>query len=290
MSVGEKIKKAKARFRHLLSEGRDLAAYRAEMSSDRLRWRRAVKDARPLMGICYIVTGEYKRFWEGFYSSFEKNFFPECEKRYFVFTDDPAFFAGMDNVLASYIPHLPWPYPTLLRFEAFLMREKELAECDYLMYANANLVCNKRVGASDMLPRAHKGEDMFYVRHPYYYPGWPTGTSDPDQLPYERRRCSRAFIPKGSGSAYVAGGVYGGTAEAFLSCVRELDRRIREDLCDGVIATWHDESHINRYFFEHGGRLLLPLYCFPEQLLDSIHLYPKSIIVLDKKNYIHLTR
>ncbi len=45
----------------------------------------------------------------------------------------------------------------------------------------------------------------------------------------------------------------------------ELERRTEQDLQNGVIALWHDESQLNRYAAERSDyRLLTPAYWYPE--------------------------
>ena len=42
------------------------------------------------VGVLYICSGEYWRFWEGFYQSSEQLFLKDCDVEYFRFTDyDP---------------------------------------------------------------------------------------------------------------------------------------------------------------------------------------------------------
>ena len=59
---------------------------------------------------------------------------------------------------------------------------------------------------------------------------------------------------------YVSGGLNGGTSAAFLAMCKELDRRTEQDIRNGVVPLWHDESQLNRYAAEHPGsyRLLTP--------------------------------
>ena len=66
----------------------------------------------------------------------------------------------------------------------------------------------------------------------------------------------------------------------------ELNKRIDEDYHKGIIAIWHDESHINKYIYEKGNyRLLSPAYCYPEGWELP---FEKRILVLDKKKYLEL--
>lgn len=86
-----------------------------------------------------------------------------------------------------------------------------------------------------------------------------------------------AFIPMGVGRDYVTGAVNGGETEAYLKFCHLLDKRINQDLAKGVIALWHDESHINWYALTHPHyRLLDASFCYFED-------YP-----LDKPIYIYL--
>lgn len=104
------------------------------------------------IGILYICTGPYVLFWKDFYESFEKNFLPGYEKRYYVFTDAEEIFAENNlNVKKIEIEPMPWPLITLFRFSTFLKIEDELKKCDYLMFSNANMICNEIITPEEFL-------------------------------------------------------------------------------------------------------------------------------------------
>lgn len=87
----------------------------------------------------------------------------------------------------------------------------------------------------------------------------------------------------------MSGGLNGGTAPAFLALCHTLARRTDDDLADGVIALWHDESQLNRYVAELDPaeyRLLTPAYWYPEGW--HIPFEPK-ITVRDKSKWIDMT-
>lgn len=44
------------------------------------------------IGILYICTGKYEKFFDEFFSSFEEKFLTNHEKYYFVFTDSNRLF------------------------------------------------------------------------------------------------------------------------------------------------------------------------------------------------------
>ena len=46
--------------------------------------------------------------------------------------------------------------------------------------------------------------------------------------------------------------------------------RVTKDLEKGVIALWHDESHMNRYMIDNPPTLsLTPSYCFAEEQMQT---------------------
>ena len=85
-----------------------------------------------------------------------------------------------------------------------------------------------------------RGQALPAVCHLPYY------GKNPIFHPYDRSGKSRASIPYSCGQYYVAGGLNGGTAAAYLALCRELKKRTDEDLQNNVIARFHDESQLNR--------------------------------------------
>jgi hypothetical protein len=50
---------------------------------------------------------------------------------------------------------------------------------------------------------------------------------------------------------YYQGCLWGGKVPDVLEMIEELESRVNEDLKNNVIAVWHDESHMNKYFIEN---------------------------------------
>jgi hypothetical protein len=67
--------------------------------------------------------------------------------------------------------------------------------------------------------------------------------------------------------------------------IEDLDSRINQDLENNVIAVWHDESHLNKFFIEHKNRVhtLGPEYAYPEVFKNYCTFEPK-IVHLAKEN------
>ncbi|RAX55999.1 hypothetical protein CCY97_01460 [Helicobacter sp. 10-6591] len=106
-----------------------------------------------------------------------------------------------------------------------------------------------------------------------------------DDFTYERNPLSLAYIPYGVGKYYVRGGVNGGKTQAYLELVEVLKERIEKDLSNGIIAQWHDESHINRYIIDlvedKDYKILSASYAFPQNF-DPFLPYSCKILMRDK--------
>ena len=231
------------------------------------------------IALLYICTGQYVRFWEEFYESFHKNFLRDSEKSYFVFTDSETIY-GEDkdcNIHRIYQKDLGWPGSTLFRFRMFSGIAEELKSYDYVFFMNANLICLKEVKEADFLPVQ---EELLVVKHPGY------DNLAPYEFPYERRRKSKAFVPYTKGHVYAYGAINGGKSEAYIRLIRELKEAIQDDYGRGIIAKWHDESHLNKYIIEHDNYKVLPTaYAYSEEYDLP---YEKIILVTDKKKKIKL--
>lgn len=167
---------------------------------------------------------------------------------------------------------------TLRRFETFLSIEKELQEYDYIYFMNGTLLPVSPIG-EEIFPNDRQG--LAVTLHPGFY------ELPRSCYPYEKNGMSEARIPPGQGEYYVAGGFNGGKARDFLSMCRELAGAVKRDLDNGIIAVWHDESHINKYVIGRHPLVLGPEYLFPETLVfNRYHLmglkHRVKILVKDK--------
>lgn len=225
------------------------------------------------IGILYICTGRYSVFWEDFYKSCEANFLSDHPKHYFVFTDSADLkFNDADNVHVHYQKKLGWPFDTLDRFRIFSRIEDELRGYDYLFFFNANALIVEKIGTEIIDPDL----PLIGAKHPVYY------DKDNIKFSYERNPRSKAYMKNGEGYNYYVGGFNGGESGAYLAMVSELNERIEADKSNDIIATWHDESHLNKYYFENHDKIkiLPPAYMYPEEM--SIP-FEKNIIVRSKK-------
>ena len=212
---------------------------------------------RKKVAVLYIATGRYMAFWKDFYAAAKQYFLPGHDVRYFLFTDHNEV-KTPDDVTLVIKPFYPWPMETLRRFETFLSVQKELQEYDYIYFMNGTLLPVSPIG-EEIFPNDRQG--IAVTLHPGYY------GNTRSCYPYEKNGMSEARILPEQGEYYVAGGFNGGRTKDFLSMCRELAGAVKRDLDNGIIAVWHDESHLNKYVVGRHPLVLGPEYLFPETLV-----------------------
>ena len=232
------------------------------------------------VAMLYICTGKYDVFWKDFYLSSEKYFLPDCEKFYYVFTDSEHIFQeDSEHIEKIFQADLGWPDNTLMRFHFFESQSESLKKYDYLFFMNANCLFINEITSSEFLPT---DKDFLFVNHPIFY------NKSNLEYTYDRNPNSKAYIPFGEGRDYVSGGVNGGKTKAFLELIVELKKSVDIDREAGVIALWHDESHLNRYAYENGNYMLLsPAYFYPEGWNGP---FSPLILVREKTKYINVDK
>lgn len=230
------------------------------------------------LGILFIGTGNYISLFDGFYKSFSTHFCRDIKKTFFVFSDTPPPTQGFD-IHHLPTPKEPWPLPTLNRFDYFLKNAHAISACSHLIFANSNLRPVVDIGFDEFFDGSN---ELFGTRHPgfaFSKQRWyqkPPGT-------FETNKKSTAYAGRRP-KIYFAGGLNGGTTEAWLRLSGYLSDNIRTDKANNINGTgwaiWHDESQINHYFnCRTSPKIIGPEYLYPEgwQLPTD-----KKIIILDK--------
>ncbi len=241
------------------------------------------------IAILYIATGRYITFWDEFYPAMEKYFLPNYKKTYFIFTDDTTK-VFPDNVVRVYQEHREWPNIVVNKYAFFYGVSDKLSKFDYIFYFNGNLIPQRIVG-DEVIPS--QKQKLMFTQHPAFYCG--ATLCSARSLTYERNSKSTAFIPFNEGKYYVMAGFWGGRTKDVLTMIKILKKRTDIDTARGVIAIWHDESHLNRYLIDYekkGGNPLIldPRYAVPEEALFHSLIYSKLgdfikdpyMIILDK--------
>jgi hypothetical protein len=206
------------------------------------------------IAIIFIGTGKYADFFPKYYENCEKYFLTNSEKTYFCFTD--ADFGGEipNNIKIIETQLEKWPLPTLHRFKTILKEKNNLLNYDYLIYLDADMLVNQKILEEEILTE----KDFIGVYHPGFY-------KKSQGIPYEKRRISQAYVEEDTGR-YWQGSLWGGRVPYVFEMIQKLHQQIQIDLEKNIIAEWHDESHINKFFLENSERVytLGPEYSFPE--------------------------
>lgn len=202
----------------------------------------------PRVAVLICATQRYTVFVPPILESFNKYFLKDCAVEVIIFTDLPERVAAR----TLHIPHQPWPGVTIHKFHYICQYARELADFDYLYMCDADMRVVAPVGREIL-------GDLVATRHP----GQEGKT--PAEYIYERNPASTAYIAPGEGRAYVMGAFFGGKYESMLRMAQDRSAAIDADYANGLEAVWHDESHLNRYVFDHPPEVLLtPAYCYPE--------------------------
>ena len=235
------------------------------------------------IAVLYICIGKYSVLWPEFYESSQKYLFTSSNVHYFVYTDSVDLIESLNNspnVTCIEEKNYGWPGNTLFRFRMFLGIKEWLQKFDYIYFFNANALFVTNVD-EDILPN---DKELVVAEH------FAMRNIDPILFEYDRNKKSKAYVQYGKeGGHYVQAAMIGGATDTFLSMCHECSLNIEEDFKEGVIARWHDESHLNKYILGRKIKLLPSIYIYPEALLSKIDNSNVKILMRDKTKYASLT-
>ena len=217
--------------------------------------------------LLFIATGErYRQYAEGMIRSAKEFFF---EHDTIVFADGPV--EGASWVFKK--EPLGYPNETLRRYNTFMTQEALLRSYDYLFYSDADMKLIAPVKPGDICSGG-----ITATLHPGYFGN--SGTP-------ERNPKSTAYIDRDATNHYFCGGFNGGTSKAYMDMAATIAKNVDTDAANGIIAVWHDESHLNRYLYENPpARILTPSFCTPEGYHDhwgwTMKQFPPVLLALHK--------
>ncbi len=238
-----------------------------EQESGKEQMQKATKIA-----FLFIGTNKYIDFFPKYYETIKKYFLTKTPKDFFVYTDmvDYDFLKDKKDVVIIPVKHQKWPFTTLLRFKMINMASKKLKKYSHIIYIDADMIANSSVIEEEFFSH---DKPLFGVRHICYLK---------KQGEFEFNKESTAAVDKNDNlSNYCAGTFFGGQSKAFLELTKELEKRIDIDLNKNIIAKWHDESQLNKYFIERKNQV---------HTLDSSYIYSelKPIPKPFRRKFIHL--
>jgi histo-blood group ABO system transferase len=238
--------------------------------------------------LCIAINPNYWVFAKNMIESARQHLLVNHDVEYIMWTDMPSEMNYGCTVFET--ESVPWPYPTLLRYNLFLQQEEYLKKFDYLFYVDLDMLFVNTVGDEIL------GDGLTMAQHPMY------ALKRSYIPPYEPNPNSSAYIPRfGQISVdengkqwfdplYAAGGFQGGTTESFIKAMKAMKRTIDEDFARNYIAIWNDESHWNKYLSENPPTVVLsPSYVYPDSMIQDYYVkiwgrnYIPRIITITKK-------
>jgi hypothetical protein len=235
--------------------------------------------------VCICLNENYWPFAKEMMEGAKRFFLPGHQTDFFFWSDMPESFG------ATVFPTepVPWPYPTLLRYNLFLQQEDKIKDYDYIFYCDIDMKFVNIVGDEIL------GEGITAAQHPMYALDkkfWP---------PYEPNEFSASYIKRpgrvieDNGQPrfmplYFAGGFQGGKAKEFIEAMRECKKLIEKDMNVNYIPIWNDETAWNKYLFENPPAVILtPSYIYPDSLIKEYYepiwgcSYQPKLVTITKK-------
>ena len=238
--------------------------------------------------ILIIATRKYISFAQSLIASIEANIGGTCNCQILIFTDQPDQFNTMDlrhhSLEIISIPSLGWPYATLLRYSIF-RRYFSLIQGEFVMYLDADTEVARPIQLAE-ISSAIGVNNVALVLHPGYF-GVNRSFYKLFTLrlgPWETRKISTAYVQRSARKQYVCGGVWMGRKEGVRNLVSELANHVDIDNSNGLIAKWHDESHLNFWFSKNKCSVLDPSWAFSDMYSEKLgnHKIAPIIRVIDK--------
>jgi histo-blood group ABO system transferase len=219
------------------------------------------------IGLLIIATNKYSEFLGPLIRSADEYFVTNADVTYYIFTNKNNLNLKTNRrVKIVPVKHKAWPWMTLGRYDIFSVNSYQLECEDYLYYCDADMRFTGVVGDEILSNRVA-------TQHPGYY--GTRGTPETNPL-------STACIYPDEKMEYFAGGFNGGTSFEYLKMSRTISENVEKDYSNGIIAIWHDESHMNRYFIDNKPtKILNPSYCYAENAKIP---FDKKLVALDKNH------
>lgn len=254
-----------------------------------------------------VATGRYIDFWKAQVLSAIEYLNKDFPIEFVLLTDQVAAAESFKEELSKtsnwtikigFVEHQSWPFPTLYKFK-HILTHADLLGGENIWHLDADMLFNNRDVAKE-LDEYCSSNKMIFVSHPGYFRK--SGFSkfkfylfNPDYLirdlknyileggigSWEKNERSLAYVPRDKRNKYVCGGSWGGNRDKFIEFSNVISQRIDKDYSSGLIARFHDESHINWYAANNVCEIISTSYCF-EESYKNLRDLPGKIIAVNK--------
>lgn len=157
-----------------------------------------------------------------------------------------------------HVDQVGWPNDSMMRPHHMLAHQDEWISADYVINIDADSRLVGQICEEFMVP-------SFGVWHPFFW------KRPRDLWSFEDRNYSYNYVDKNVAPHYVKGSLFGGNRREFRRYLTDIRTRTDMDLNQNppLIPLWHDESALNRAFFDRPpSTILTPFYTYPEPPSD----------------------
>lgn len=213
------------------------------------------------VALTVFAVGRYlDAYLKTFLISAEQHFMLGLPVTYYVFTDLPdkvpnITLASHRNIKVIQVgKHTRWQDISMMRMRTISEAiESEIRHrFHYVFCFDVDQEFKGRFGSEAL-------GDSVALLHAHYY------KLPKARFTYDRNPKSKAFME--TGDFYYHAAIVGGTWQNVKHLVDACYLGIMEDKINDVEALWHDESHLNKYFWIHKpSRLLSPEYCWDQSI------------------------
>uniref|UniRef100_A0A668S817 Alpha 1,3-galactosyltransferase 2 n=1 Tax=Oreochromis aureus TaxID=47969 RepID=A0A668S817_OREAU len=216
------------------------------------------------VALTVFAVGRYlDAYLKTFLTSAEQHFMLGLPVTYYVFTDSPEkvpniTLASQRNIKVIQVQkHARWQDISMMRMRTIseIIESEIRHKFRYVFCFDVDQEFKGRFGSEAL-------GDSVALLHAHYY------KLPKAQFTYDRNPKSKAFME--TGDFYYHAAIFGGLWQNVKHLVDACYLGIIEDKLNNVEALWHDESHLNKYFWIHKpSKLLSPEYCWDQSISDK---------------------
>ena len=224
--------------------------------------------------VVFIGTDKYLNFLPSYYQSIKDNLSENNKLSFHVFTDRVNDASWPNDMNVYKISHMRWPFVTLLRYKIMSYALDYITDSDFCIFADADLLWKDKTNVLDLF----NDKQYFGVQHPGF-------VFNPKNATFETNKLSAAYVNESEDrSVYWQGCLWGAKSESFKKMIIKLNENVDLDYNNNIVARWHDESHLNRYFINHKNEVntLHPGYATPELWEDIKQNFQTKAVHLHK--------
>ena len=252
-----------------------------------------------------IATNNYLDFWKKQAQSIDDHLTSGTTCTLYLFTDQSSaaqeFAQSLVRVKVKIvsIPSYGWPEATLFRYKLISEHAHFWNPKETLVYLDADMLVVDTLEKKNFAGKDSSGVTL--ILHPgffrpsgmarvvFYLRNFEFALRDLFSMivygglgTWETRRRSLAFVRRRFRKEYYCGGIWWGPAGEITQLSQTLDSRIDKDLARGVIAVWHDESHLNWWAQKNDHLSASPEYCHSDQF-PALKAIPPKVVAVTKR-------